>query len=103
MSEEGREVHVEDLIGDSDESVNSLVWLGGVVGASLKNFGIAVLARGEDGAIRWINPMHAYIDASAMAELEEGELSYLRPIVSAGKPIHVAWKEGKLWEVELKG
>lgn len=102
MPGEKKDVELVDLLGSQDTSLGPLLWIGRFIAVALRDFGIVTVFVGDDGCVRTVSPTEVYLTPGALDEVEEGDIEWLRPIVSDGKPRVVAWRDGEPWEVRVR-
>lgn len=68
--------------------------------ASLKQYGQVSFILRPDGGVAFANPVHVYFHPQSVEDLGGRPYRFVRPIVGAGKPNFVLWRDGILWEVE---
>jgi hypothetical protein len=95
--DEGVEITRENL-----ETIPAIQQLGVLAVRALKDVGVITLLVRPDGRIAFANPMYVYIERQAVPDpaLLDRPYRYVRPVVSDGKTRFVAWKAGRLWEIE---
>lgn len=87
------------------ENPNVWAFLGGLASHQLRAFGQVTFVIGATDKVVMANPVHVYLDVSAVVEGEDVEkvpaYRYLRPVIGSGRPQYVAMRDGQLWEIEF--
>jgi len=92
-----------EITRDMLETIPVIQELGVLAVRSLKDVGVITLLVRPDGRIAHANPMYVHVERNAVPDpaLLERPYRYVRPVVSDGKARFVAWRAGRLWEIEF--
>lgn len=79
---------------------DAIIRLGNIAAAMLLKMGAAAFYLAGDGSVQAANPAHVYFDNKAFG-VPDGDVRYVRPVVTDGRPQMVAMKDGEPWEIEV--
>ena len=88
---------------DTLETLPAIQEIGTLAVRALKDLGTVTFIVRPDGCVAYANPMHVHVEREAVPDpkLLERPYRYVRPVLSDGKARFVAWRGGRLWEIEF--